>query len=174
MCFVDAAADVEDYQQHFDPICEAIATAIAPVGGEVDEALHVIGKCSWFGGPDDMGVSPSEGLAFLYEVEDKPMVFLPNQPPNTTGLARRLDPDKHYIAMRWDYDRFDKDRLAGKEVAMVYAPKTGKRVLCHPADWGPHVDTGRVADLSPGAMQELGIETDDEVHVVYPHKGKKK
>src|SRR5215469_6869747 len=31
VCFVDAAADVEAYTQHFDAICEAIANAVAPV-----------------------------------------------------------------------------------------------------------------------------------------------
>jgi N-acetylmuramoyl-L-alanine amidase len=176
VAFVDAAADVEQYQQHFDAICEAIANAIAPTEEVVLDTIHAVGKCSWFGGPEDSGVSSSEGLAFIYDVEDKPVVFLDDQPPNTTGLARRLDPDRHYIAMRWDYDMFSKDRLAGKEMALVKSTKTGKHVLCHPVDWGPHVDTGRVADLSPGAMQALGgIETDDEVEVTYPApKGSKK
>ena len=173
VAFVDAAADVEQYQQHFDAICGAIANAIAPAEETVPDVLRAVGKCSWFGGPEDTGVSASEGLAFLYEVEDKPVVFLPNQPPDTTGLARRLDPKKHYIAMRWDYDVFSKDRLAGYEMASVRSKKTSKHALCHPVDWGPHVDTGRVADLSPGAMQALGLETDDEVEVIYPApKGK--
>jgi N-acetylmuramoyl-L-alanine amidase len=49
---------------------------------------------------------------------------------------------------------------------MVRAIKTGKIIrTVSPADWGPHVDTGRVADLSPGLMKELGIDTDDEVEV---------
>ena len=34
-----------------------------------------------------------------------------------------------------------------------------------PADWGPNEKTGRVADLSPGLMEALGIDTDDEVEV---------
>ena len=42
------------------------------------------GKCSWFGGPNDKGVSPSEGLAFIYELDDAPHLFLPQQPPGTT------------------------------------------------------------------------------------------
>ena len=33
------------------------------------------GKCSWFGGPEDDGVSPDEGLAFIYKVEDAPHLF---------------------------------------------------------------------------------------------------
>jgi N-acetylmuramoyl-L-alanine amidase len=122
------------------------------------------GKCSHFGGPEDMGVSPSEGLAFIYKVEDCPDLFLPAQPPGTTGLARRLDPAEHYIACRWDYDETPKDMLPDMLVR-VRAIKTGKTLFARPADWGPHEDTGRVADLSPGLMAALGIETDDEVEV---------
>jgi N-acetylmuramoyl-L-alanine amidase len=127
------------------------------------------GTVSWFGGPNDTGVSPSEGLAFIYEVDDAPHLFLPTQPPGTTGLARRLNPDKFYIACRWDYDApgTSKTDLLHVKV-LVRAPKTGKAFVCDPADWGPHVDTGRVADISPGLMDALGIETDDEVEVVFP------
>lgn len=169
VCFVDAAADVEQYKRSFEEICKAIAQALAyEEEGVEDTKLHAKGKVSWFGGPDDMGVSPSEGLAFIYDVEDKPTIFLDEQPSGTTGLARRLNPDKPYIAMRWDYDRFSKDFLAGSAVARVTSTRTGKSHLAHPADWGPHVDTNRVADISPGLMKKLGIETDDEVEVVYP------
>jgi N-acetylmuramoyl-L-alanine amidase len=128
------------------------------------------GKCSWFGGPRDMGVSPSEGLAFIYEVEDAPQLFLEEQPPGTTGLARRLDPDMPYIACRWNYDETPKAMLPDMKV-MVRSPKTGHFCEATPADWGPHADTGRVADLSPGLMSMLGITTDDEVEVEYPWQG---
>jgi N-acetylmuramoyl-L-alanine amidase len=170
-CFVDAAADVEAYTVHFDGICEAIANAIAPTEREVapEDVLNVSGKVSWFGGPNDTGVTPSEGLAFIYKYETAPELFLPHQPAGTTGLARRLDPNKHYLALRWDYAQFPKTRLAGKEVARVYAPKTGRSFSdVRPADWGPHVDTQRVADISPSLMRELGIDTDDVVDVIYP------
>ena len=125
------------------------------------------GRCSWFGGPGDMGVSPSEGLAFIYEVDMQPCLFLPEQPPNTTGLARRLDPQKPYIATRWNYDQISKTQLL-KTLVMVRAPKTGRCLFCIPGDWGPHEDTGRVADISPGLMDALGIETDDEIEVEFP------
>jgi hypothetical protein len=52
--------------------------------------------------------------------------------------------------------------------ALVHAPSTGKQFLAWPADWGPHKDTGRVADISPSLMDKLGISTDDEVEVIYP------
>jgi N-acetylmuramoyl-L-alanine amidase len=174
ICFVDAAADVEAYTQHFDAICQAIAEAVAPSAAEVpvaEDVLHTVGKVSWFGGPDDSGVSASEGLAFIYKYETKPEIFLKHQPAGTTGLARRLDPNKRYLALRWDYNQFPKARLAGQEMALVRAVRTGRQLPAHPADWGPHVNTQRVADISPGMMRELGIETDDEVEVTYPYVG---
>jgi len=130
----------------------------------------VQGRASWFGGPDDTGVGPDEGLAFIYAVEDAPHLFLSHQPPGTTGLARRLAPEQFYIAMRWDYSVTPKDALLDMMVT-VHAPSTGityERV--YPADWGPHIDTGRVADISPGLMSALGIETDDEVVVFIPER----
>lgn len=129
--------------------------------------MHLKGKVSWFGGPNDTGVSPSEGLAFIYEVEDAPQLFLDQQPPGTTGLARRLDPDKPYLACRWDYDEYPKASLL-ENVALVFAPKTGRQFRAYPADWGPNENTGRIADISPGLMRALEIETDDEVEVIYP------
>jgi len=171
ICFVDAAQDVEDYNEHFDDICESIALAIAPVGAAAEDQLYTVGKVSEFGGPQDTGVTPSEGLAFIYDYKTKPEIFLPQQPPGTTGLARRLDPSKRYLALRWDYSRFSKTRLAGKEMALVRATKTGRQFTAHPADWGPHTSTGRVADISPGLMSDLGITTDDTVEVLYPYVG---
>ena len=129
----------------------------------------VRGKVSWFGGPEDTGVSADEGLAFIYEVEDAPHLFLPEQPPGTTGLARRLDPEEFYIACRWDYETTPKPSLL-QHTALVRSPRTGRAFEAYPADWGPHQDTGRVADISAGLMEALGIQTDDEVVVVYPYK----
>jgi len=127
------------------------------------------GTVSWFGGPNDTGVSPSEGLAFIYSVDMAPHLFLPSQPPGTTGLARRLDPAVFYIACRWDYDApgMSKDDLLSVKV-LVRAPKTGRAFIADPADWGPHVDTGRIADISPGLMDALGIQTDDALEVAFP------
>jgi N-acetylmuramoyl-L-alanine amidase len=175
-CFVDAAADVEAYQQNFEAICDAIAGV---AGNDKKLPAHRVinskGKVSWFGGPSDTGVTPSEGLAFIYDYDQAPYLFLPSQPPNTTGLARRLNPEVHYIAMRWDYDIFSKDDLAsGKYRASIYAPKTGRSFQdVYPADWGPHVDTNRVADISQGLLNALGVQTDDEVQVIFPVKAAK-
>jgi hypothetical protein len=129
--------------------------------------LNLRGKVSWFGGPKDQGVSPDEGLAFIFDVDMAPHLFLPYQPKNTTGLARRLNPYVHYIACRWNYDIYSKEQLL-KEIAVIRSVKTQVVLTAFPADWGPHADTNRVADISPGLMYDLGIETDDEVEVVFP------
>lgn len=179
VCFVDSEADASIYNNNFEDICSAIATAISP---DVDASstehptirpvtkslFKTKGKVSYFGGPDDMGVSASEGLAFIYEYETAPWLFLDYQPPNTTGLARRLNPERPYVACRWDYSVTPKDMLAEPMPALVRAIATGKQLLAWPADWGPHQDTGRVADISPSLMDRLGITTDDEVEVTYP------
>ena len=128
-----------------------------------------IGPCSWFGGPEDEGVAADEDLAFIYEVDQAPQLFLPYQPEGTSGLARRLNPDAFYVAARWDYQTTPKEMLRDPRLlVLVRAPMSGFAFLAWPADWGPHVDTGRVADLSPGLMDALGIITDDQVEISYP------
>lgn len=127
------------------------------------------GKVSWFGGPEDMGVAPDEGLAFYYDVSDAPQLFLDQQPAGTTGLARRLDPETFYIATRWDYDIYPKSMLPDMKV-VVRNVVTGKAVLATPADWGPNENTGRVADISPAVMEALALSTDDEVEVEFPYE----
>jgi hypothetical protein len=173
VCFVDSAADCDIYKDNFDAICEALAVELAGTPEEKAPAQFVAeGKVSWFGGPEDTGVSPSEGLAFIYTTEDQPLLFLSYQPEGTSGLARRLNPDQLYVACRWPYDSDNKAKwreVLLTEMAMVHAPKTGKSIKVYPADWGPHEDTGRVADISPRALEHLGIETDDEVTVTFPY-----
>jgi hypothetical protein len=171
VCFVDSEADARLYDEGFDKICWAIAGVVSETQRPSFPKLlvDVTGPCSWFGGPEDTGVSPSEGLAFFYEYDDAPHLLLPAQPAGTSGLARRLDPDRFYVACRWDYAVTPKTMLADPhQLAIVEA--NGKRSLAWPADWGPHEDTGRVADLSPGLMEKLGIETDTEVRVIYPRR----
>jgi N-acetylmuramoyl-L-alanine amidase len=174
VCFVNSHPDVDIYNGRFDDICAAIASGLASEEivptPEPEAKFQAKGRCSWFGGPDDTGVSPSEGLAFIYNYDDRPDLFLDQQPPGTTGLARRLDPDVYYVACRWDYDVTPKTMLDDKDKqALVRAG--GLEFLAWPADWGPNENTGRVADISPGLMEALEIGTDDEVEVIYPYAG---
>jgi N-acetylmuramoyl-L-alanine amidase len=108
-------------------------------------------------------------LAFIYDYATRPDLFLPQQPPGTTGLARRLNADAVlYVACRWDYASTPKEMLADKRYKARVTNSAGDSVVCWPADWGPHEDTGRVADLSPALMELLGLDTDDIVDVEYP------
>lgn len=180
-CFVDSTADADVYKRRFTAVCTAIAAAlrgdsellrdimdkIQSIIGGGDVRQIMTGKCSWFGGPNDEGVAPDEGLAFIYSVDQAPYLFLGEQPQGTTGLARRLNPEIHYIAMRFDYNETPKAELLNM-LALVRNPKNNKAFFAHPADWGPHEDTDRLADLSPGLLAALGLETDDEVEVLFP------
>jgi N-acetylmuramoyl-L-alanine amidase-like protein len=169
VCFVDSSADAALYNEHFEEICHAITAVLHPEGDEARPSPPLFtasGKCSHFGGPNDTGVSSSEGLAFIYSVEEKPELFLPYQPEGTTGLARRLNPHVSYVACRWDYTTTPTELLLSKR-ALVRA-ENGRETLAFPADWGPHTDTNRVADFSPAVMETLGLRTDDVVEIIFP------
>jgi hypothetical protein len=128
------------------------------------------GKMSTFGGPDDHGVGPNEGLALVSAPEDFQKLkayFLVAQPPGTTGYGRRLNPKKFYIACRWSYRQTPRKYLQGIAVT-VTNPANGKSKQAQPIDWGPNKNTGRVADLSPGLAAALGLDTDDECSVEIP------
>lgn len=179
--FCDAKPDCDSFRANFEDICRSLAQTIAgkaqaappaeapvEVPGAAEALFKTSGKTSYFGGPDDKGVDADEGLAFFYDYDDAPHLFLEQQPKGTTGLARRLNVDRPYVACRWDYDVTPKDMLRQQYPALVIAPATGKQFLAWPADWGPHQDTGRIADISPSLMDRLGITTDDQVQVIYP------
>lgn len=121
------------------------------------------GKISYFGGPTDLGVTETEGLALYNNYEDNETLFLNYQPKGTTGLARRLNPDRFYLAMRWGYDLTPKQIL---KTALVKITFQDKIVFAAPADWGPNIKTGRLVDVSPGVMKKLRCQTDDEVECV--------
>ena len=106
-------------------------------------------------------------LAFIQKVSDAPHLFLAHQPPDTTGLARRLDPTALYVACRWDYDVTPRDMLL-EEMALVRAVATGKALVAHPADWGPHVRHRPRGRSQSGAYGRARPRTDDEVEVIFP------
>lgn len=139
---------------------------VQPVG----HSKVVRGPCSFFGGPHDTGVKSDEGLAIVERSDfghgNWGGIFLPTQPAGTTGLARALNPDAHYIACRWDYAETSKKYLQGINVTVKANGKVATDV--RPVDWGPNAKTGRVADLSPGLMAFLGLNTDDAVEVDIP------
>ena len=82
-------------------------------GGSI---IAIDGKMSTFGGPDDTGVRPDEGLS-LFEPADvtaNPDLFLATQPAGTSGLARRLNPQAKYLACRWNLAITPKSYLKSK------------------------------------------------------------
>jgi hypothetical protein len=137
----------------------------------LDGGLHAImtksGKMSTFGGPDDTGVAPNEGLSLynLSEVAANPDLFLATPPLGTTGLARQLNPQANYLACRWDFEATPKEFLK-KNTVKVSA--NGKSVEARPVDTGPSIATGRVADLSPGLARALSLNTNDTCSLDIP------
>jgi hypothetical protein len=144
----------------------ALGTVQAPA---TTKNVTLFGTMSVFGGPNDTGVTPNEGLALIdpSDVASFPDMFLPAQPPNTTGLARRLNPNAAYVACRWDYSVTPKDFLKSAKV-VVTNPSTGQSGSAQPVDWGPNASTGRIIDLSPGLASTLGLTTDDTCTVIVP------
>ena len=129
----------------------------------------ITGRVNTWGGPNDAATAPNEGLA-LIDLADLPKFskyFLPESPPGTSGLARRLNPASFYVAARWNYEETPKSFLKSHLVT-VTNPKSGKSAKAQPVDWGPSVSTGRVADISPGLAAELGLHVDDTATIEIP------
>jgi hypothetical protein len=119
---------------------------------------------STFGGPGDG--PPDEGLKLFDETDMQnpkfAYLFLPAQPPGTTGLARRLNTNSYYVACRWDYVVTPRELLRNS-LARVENLQTGRAAEARPVDWRPDPSTGRVADLSPGLAAALGLKTHDDL-----------
>jgi hypothetical protein len=130
--------------------------------------FQVAGRMSTFGGPDDRGMRPDEGLKLFDQTDlENPTfayLFLPTQPAGTSGLGRRLNPNSHYVACRWD-EVVTPRELLRNSLARVENLQTGRAAEARPVDWRPDLSTGRVADLSPGLAAALGLKTDGLVRV---------
>lgn len=144
--------------------------------------ISLTGKISYFGGPDDSGVGPAEGLALL-ELSDltswryRHLFLAPSMWDNGKGLARNLNPNALYCAMRWNEVGVDHSTARNAMVKVIAS--SGVHIWVQPCDYGPgdgkvvdgqqDQDTGRLIDLSPGAVKSLGLQTDDNVTCeIYP------
>lgn len=134
------------------------------------------GRCSSFGGPKDTGVGQFEGLG-LIEDNDREEWFFDRVfiPQTTMALARLLDPDAFYCAMRFAYTTFQgvrgeilpgysRDQIRRGLFVVTFNYKS---VFAQAVDWGPNLDTGRLIDCSPGTLAKIGAKTDDMVSVVF-------
>jgi hypothetical protein len=139
------------------------------IGESIIDNIVFTGRMSTFGGPNDSGVAPDEGLELINpaQVAQFSQLFFVDQPPGTTGLARRLDTNAFYVACRWNFAKTPKEKLRATKVR-VSNPKTGTSFEAQPVDWGPDPATGRVADLSDGLANALGLQTDQICSVVVP------
>jgi hypothetical protein len=143
--------------------------AVRPLPAQPEEILfRVEGKMSTFGGPQDLGMAANEDLALFTKADlQNPKysyLFLPAPPPGTSGLGRRLNPDRYYFACRWNYAETPREFLR-RALARVENPANARVADARPVDWGPHPSTERVADLSPGLAAALGLDTDDIVRI---------
>jgi hypothetical protein len=127
------------------------------------------GRTATWGGPNDAGLTPDEGLALILpsELSRFSEYFLPAQPPGTTGLARRLNPDSYYMSARWDFSVTSKEFLK-TNLVLVRNPKNGKSARALPVDWGPPARTGRAAEISPGLANYLDVITNEEIEFEIP------
>lgn len=139
------------------------------------------GRCSYFGGPSDTGVGINEGLGLIEPPDLNEWWFRrlflssPGAWNSSKGLARNLNPNAFYLAMRFAYGSFEGihgEILPGysreqiRRGGFIVTGKTGS-APSQASDWGPNTDTGRFADLSPGLCKAIGVSTDDEVCISF-------
>jgi len=122
----------------------------------------IIGTCSQFGGKDS-GMAHTENLSLYWshsQCDERRDLFYPRSEDLTEGTCHRLIEEVLYCAIR--FDPKDKEKLRNTPIK-VTNPLNEKFVKCILADWGPNENTGRSVDLSKGAMEALGVKTNDLV-----------
>lgn len=126
----------------------------------------VRGRVSWFGSPGDTGVTSTETGAVTGE-----RLRSLNDPvnPSASTLASR-PADYYYVAMRWAYSPNSTSWWRNARLIVVN-PATGAAVVVRPVDWGPNTSTRRILDLSPQALDDLGLSTDGEAIVAFAPAG---
>lgn len=133
--------------------------------------MIIRGKCSEFGGKDDIGMAGGEGdldgledtgLSFYEPHEADKRSDLFGAAPSNVRTWKRLRVEQPYIALNIPIGA---DRhWAQNSRWIVINPKTGANITAWLVDRGPSAEH-RVVDLSPGIMTALRLETDDVVVV---------
>lgn len=154
------------------------------------------GKVSSFGGPDDSGdriygqayipgasspiaLAEKHPTLMAMGILRKEIAGIEEYPMTTDWKGRHkradtswcLNPDSFYCAMRWGKSGGSAWSGASNPRVLVWNERTGKAVVVLRTDWGPHIRTGRVIDLSPGAMSALELRTDDRVRLTWAENG---
>lgn len=126
------------------------------------------GKISVFGGPSDTGMTLTEGLSIFehHEADLRPDLFTPRSSDLSIGTSKRLNPKAYYFAYRFPLNPRPSRAILQATQWLFRNPSNGRCCICWLADFGPHEDTGRKFDLSPGAANALLAETDQEVEAV--------
>ena len=154
---------------------------------EAAQMASAVGSGSWMNGqnPSDSGLSSvtgiGDGTGTLPASRGRVSMF---GGPNggaygemaLTGESGVNPRDPWYCAMRWDYYPNPNAVDGAKEwwknrKILVVNPANQKAVVLRAADWGPHTNTGRVLDISPTALKELGAATDDVMHIAFAPEG---
>lgn len=126
----------------------------------------VQGRVSWFGGPEDHSIPWGATMAITGENARSL-----NSPVNPSADVLRSRPaDYYWIAMRWDYSPNGREFWRNARF-YLRNPRTGRKIVVRAVDWGPHTRTGRILDLSPQAIRELGLSTDQDAQVSFAPPG---
>jgi hypothetical protein len=129
------------------------------------------GQMSWFGGKDDTDMPDQEPLAIVqndnFDYYKKYFVDEKKGGDGTFPHAKNLNPETYYIACRWDYWVTPRTQLKDCTIMVSHRGMTAR---AEAVDWGPNEDTGRVADVSKGLADHLGLTTDQvcEVKLTLP------
>lgn len=146
----------------------ALGVPVEPLGDSVivDGMPWVRGRVSWFGGPEDRSISLSGTGAITGE-----RVRSLNSPvmPSASVLESR-PADYYWFAMRFNYSPNGREYWRNARF-VLRNPGSGASVVVRAVDWGPHTRTRRAVDLSPQAIADLGLVTDQDVLVAFARPG---
>lgn len=155
------------------PDGKRVATTGADRGVRVFPIAPTIrGTAREWGGPNDQHgkggdlalLSPNDVTSDVF----KPY-FLPTQPPGTTGMITRLNPETFYANARWDYSITPRSVLRRTKVRIRKLTADGKAseifVDAQAVDWGPPAFTGFACDVSPAVIKTLNLSATDKVEL---------
>jgi WD40 repeat protein/energy-coupling factor transporter ATP-binding protein EcfA2 len=136
--------------------------------------IRAISRGTWRAWPptDPAQLSGGGDLALFSEADasqpEYQQYFRP-QPPGTSGLIARLNPDATFVNARWDYSFTSRSFLRGTKVRLRRVDPdgnvVGQPVLAQPMDWGPPASSRLDFDLSPGAVKALGLAPGETVEM---------